>query len=108
VIVGGSAALAAIALIFRPKIGAAYCVVAGLLAIGLELVEIVVSVSLWKSQQNPGGFQAQQSYGRFATVWRPVSDGSERGAREPSPRGGGADHAFNASQSSLRDLLQAP
>ncbi len=26
----------------------------------------------------------------------------------PSPRGGGAHHAFNASQSSLRDLLQAP
>jgi hypothetical protein len=39
--VGGSAALAVIALIFRPKIGAAACVVAGLLAIGFELVETV-------------------------------------------------------------------
>jgi hypothetical protein len=42
VLVGGSAAFAALAVVFKPTLGAAASVVAGLMIIGFELVEIVV------------------------------------------------------------------
>jgi hypothetical protein len=42
VLVGGSAVIAGLAVIFRPMIGAAASVVAGVMIIGFELVEIIV------------------------------------------------------------------
>jgi hypothetical protein len=42
VLVGGSATIAGLAVIFRPMIGAAASVVAGVMIIGFELVEVIV------------------------------------------------------------------